>query len=290
MTSQEPTLGAFLAYLEAAESEEFGLEAGQVGETDSVKLATVHAAKGLQWAAVFVPGLAGGAQRHVFPAKPRVTTRWTENARLLPFSLRGDAADLPQLPGLAPAELAAFGAACTARDLAEERRLGYVAATRAAFMLGCSGYWWSDGSRGSARRSSWPRCAACLRGRGRARWRTGTRSPTPTPSTQPLPIRPLRIWPAAAAASARHAAIREAGALVEAAARELRASGPAALPPPEPAVAPARVHAVAGPADPHHELIAAWTRDTDLLLAERPAARQARQCSSACPASCRSRR
>src|SRR6202042_2619418 len=50
--SREATLGAFLAYLEAAESEEFGLEAGQVGETDSVKLATVHAAKGLQWAAV----------------------------------------------------------------------------------------------------------------------------------------------------------------------------------------------------------------------------------------------
>ena len=143
--AREPTLGAFLAYLEAAESEEFGLEAGQVGETDSVKLATVHAAKGLQWAAVFVPGLADGAQRHVFPAKPRVTTRWTENARLLPFSLRGDAADLPQLAGLTPAELTAFGTACTARDVAEERRLGYVAATRAAFVLGCSGYWWSDG-------------------------------------------------------------------------------------------------------------------------------------------------
>ena len=56
--AQEPTLGAFLAYLTAAETEEFGLEAGQVGDTDSVKLATVHAAKGLQWPTVFVPGLA----------------------------------------------------------------------------------------------------------------------------------------------------------------------------------------------------------------------------------------
>jgi DNA helicase II / ATP-dependent DNA helicase PcrA len=54
---EEPTLGAFLAYLTAAEAEEFGLEAGRVGDTDSVKLATVHAAKGLQWTAVFVPGL-----------------------------------------------------------------------------------------------------------------------------------------------------------------------------------------------------------------------------------------
>ena len=50
-------------------SEEFGLEAGQVGETDSVKLATVHAAKGLQWAAVFVPGLADGAAAPCFPGQ-----------------------------------------------------------------------------------------------------------------------------------------------------------------------------------------------------------------------------
>ncbi|MGH3287310.1 MAG: ATP-dependent helicase, partial [Streptosporangiaceae bacterium] len=54
----EPTLGAFLAYLTAAQQEEFGLETGRVGESDSVKLLTVHAAKGLQWPAVFVPGLA----------------------------------------------------------------------------------------------------------------------------------------------------------------------------------------------------------------------------------------
>ena len=48
----EPTLGAFLAYLTAAQQEEFGLETGRVGESDSVKLLTVHAAKGLQWPAV----------------------------------------------------------------------------------------------------------------------------------------------------------------------------------------------------------------------------------------------
>jgi len=57
----EPTLGAFLAYLTAAQQEEFGLETGRVGESDSVKLLTVHAAKGLQWPAVFVPGLALGS-------------------------------------------------------------------------------------------------------------------------------------------------------------------------------------------------------------------------------------
>ena len=151
---EEPTLGAFLAYLAAAEAEEFGLEAGRVGETDSVKLATVHAAKGLQWAAVVVPGLAGGAQGHVFPAKPKVTTRWTENPRLLPFALRGDAADLPALAGLDTAALAGFTDACSDRELAEERRLAYVAATRAAFWLCCTGYWWGTAPHGWVRRSS----------------------------------------------------------------------------------------------------------------------------------------
>jgi DNA helicase-2/ATP-dependent DNA helicase PcrA len=140
----EPTLGAFLAYLAAAQQEEFGLETGRVGESDTVKLLTVHAAKGLQWPAVFVPGLAAGDRSQVFPAKPRVSTRWTDNARLIPFGLRGDVADLPGLTSLEADALEAFTAACATRDLAEERRLGYVAATRAAFWLGCSGYWWGD--------------------------------------------------------------------------------------------------------------------------------------------------
>ena len=143
---EEPTLGAFLAYLTAAEEEEFGLESGRVGDGDTVTLATVHASKGLQWAAVVVPGLSAGKKAQVFPAKPRFVSRWTENARLLPFGLRGDAGDLPALPSLEPGALAAFGAACAARDLGEERRLAYVATTRAAFWLACTGYWWGDAS------------------------------------------------------------------------------------------------------------------------------------------------
>ena len=143
---EEPTLGAFLAYLAAAEEEEFGLETGHVGEGDTVTLATVHAAKGLQWPAVIVPGLAAGERSQVFPAKPRASTKWTENPRLLPFGLRGDAGDLPVLPDLTTDSLEAFTAACAARDEGEERRLAYVAATRAAFFLACSGYWWGEGT------------------------------------------------------------------------------------------------------------------------------------------------
>jgi DNA helicase II / ATP-dependent DNA helicase PcrA len=263
--AHEPTLGAFLAYLAAAESEEFGLEAGQVGETDSVKLATVHAAKGLQWAAVFVPGLAAGAQRHVFPAKPRVSTRWTDNARLLPFSLRGDAADLPALPELSAAELAAFTTACTARDLAEERRLCYVAATRAAYLLGCSGYWWSDGPArlGPSQFLTEVR-AACEDGAGDvAYWQPEPESDAENPA---LAEPASASWPAAAAANARLTGARDAGALVDAALRDLRAA--AARPDGRPERATAAVGAP-DVEDPHGALVAAWTRDTDLLLAER---------------------
>src|SRR5262249_16121410 len=74
-------------YLTAAEAEEFGLESGRPRGTNSVTLTTVHAAKGLQWAAVVVPGLSAGAKARVFPARPAAGTRWTENPRLLPFPL-----------------------------------------------------------------------------------------------------------------------------------------------------------------------------------------------------------
>ncbi|MGO9163474.1 MAG: UvrD-helicase domain-containing protein [Streptosporangiaceae bacterium] len=213
----EPTLGAFLAYLTAAEQEEFGLEGGRVGETDSVKLATVHAAKGLQWAAVFVPGLAGGKKGHVFPARPRVTTRWTENPRLLPFPLRGDAADLPALAGLAAYDLERFTEACAARELAEERRLAYVATTRAAYWLGCSGYWWGDGtSRLGPSVFLTEIRAACEAGAGTvAAWAD---EPGPEAENPALAEPASADWPVPlAAGGARYEAIREAGDLVLAA-------------------------------------------------------------------------
>ncbi len=305
---QEPTLGAFLAYLAAAEDEEFGLEAGRVGEGDSVKLATVHAAKGLQWAAVIVPGLADGAQAHMFPARPRVTTRWPENPRLLPFGLRGDTADLPGLTGLDAEALADFAAACGERDLAEERRLAYVGATRAAFWLGCAGYWWGSGtSRLGPSVFLEEIRAACESGAGSvACW-----SPPPEPDAEnPALAEPAAAWWPATADGARYEAIREAAALVEeaiagqaaapaattaapaattaapaappAAAAPIAAAGPAspaaatagpgtAAPAGGP-VARAASPAAAGPdglSDADQAMIAAWARDTSMLLAER---------------------
>jgi ATP-dependent DNA helicase UvrD/PcrA len=218
---EEPTLGAFLAYLTAAEAEEFGLESGQPSGANAVTLTTVHAAKGLQWSAVVVPGLAAGQRASVFPAKPRVTTRWTENPRLLPFSLRGDAEDLPVLRDLTETSRDAFTRACSARELAEERRLAYVAVTRAAYWVACCGYWWGEAASplGPSVFLEEVR-AACAGGAGTvAHW-----APPPDEDAQnPALAEPAVVsWPAAAD-SPRQAAVREAAALVE---RELaRQSG-----------------------------------------------------------------
>jgi len=210
---EEPTLGAFLAYLTAAEAEEFGLESGQPSGANAVTLTTVHAAKGLQWAAVVVPGMASGPRASVFPARPRVTTRWTENPRLLPFGLRGDADDLPVLRDLEEASRDAFTSACSARELAEERRLAYVAVTRAAYWVACSGYWWGEAASplGPSLFLEEVR-AACLGGAGTvAHW-----APPPDDGAQnPVLAEPAAVsWPPAAEGP-RYAAVREAAELVE---------------------------------------------------------------------------
>jgi DNA helicase-2/ATP-dependent DNA helicase PcrA len=281
---EEATLGAFLAYLTAAQEEEFGLEAGKVGETDTVKLVTVHAAKGLQWSAVVVPGLSAGDRSQIFPARPRQTTRWPENPRLLPFSLRGDAADLPVLTGLDQESLKAFTQSCVERELTEERRLMYVAATRAAFWLGCSGYWWGDGVLPLGPSVFLEEIAeACRNGAGTiAHW-----APAPEPDAEnPVLAEPASAtWPAPPEGD-RYEAVRDGAALVKAAmAGKLRPSGaalsPAAAGPGDDQPAPGGgVPVAARPAagdpasgeglDEHDQmLVAAWARDTTLLLAER---------------------
>jgi DNA helicase-2/ATP-dependent DNA helicase PcrA len=242
----EPTLGAFLAYLTAAQQEEFGLETGRVGESDSVKLLTVHAAKGLQWPAVFVPGLSLGERSQVFPAKPRVSTRWTDNARLIPFSLRGDAGDLPALRGLDAASMEAFAEANAARDLAEERRLMYVAATRAAFWLGCSGYWWGEG--GASRLGPSPFLDE-VRSSGAAVVSTWAEEPPEDAENPLLAAVETAGWPSTPAGR-YYEAVREAAGMVETAGD----------------VADERF---LGPAE--RALVVAWQRDADLLLAERAA-------------------
>lgn len=133
----EAGLPAFLSYLDAAADAENGLDAGGVSDTDSVKLLTVHKAKGLEWPVVAVPGLV----EKVFPSD-QGRPRWTSRAEVLPYRLRGDALDLPPDPEWTGDGLRSFAADCRAESADEERRLGYVAVTRAERLLLLSGYWW----------------------------------------------------------------------------------------------------------------------------------------------------
>jgi DNA helicase-2/ATP-dependent DNA helicase PcrA len=143
--ADEATLPAFLAFLDAAEVEENGLDLGEVAvEKERVQILTVHGAKGLEWDVVAVPGLVTG----VFPADPK-SVDWTRARQLLPAPLRGDYAELPALPldGAADkkqvaAVLKQHAADVRERHQDEERRLAYVALTRARSTLLVSGYAW----------------------------------------------------------------------------------------------------------------------------------------------------
>ena len=148
--ADDATLTAFLAYLEAAEDEENGLDAGEiVVDAERVQVLTVHGAKGLEWDVVAVPGLAQG----VFPAEPR-SVNWARARQELPAPLRGDRGDLPALDLTGATDRRAVRdrldrhhAELVERHAAEERRLAYVALTRARHALLLSGYVWDTAQR-----------------------------------------------------------------------------------------------------------------------------------------------
>ena len=134
----ESSLTSFLAFLRAAEEHERGLDSIGPTGSDAVQLLTAHKAKGLEWDVVVCPDLTKG----VFPSEA-LRGRWTTTAAVLPGPLRGDAEDQPAVAGaLDKAALSTYDEDCRANLEREERRLGYVAFTRARHLLIGSGHWW----------------------------------------------------------------------------------------------------------------------------------------------------
>ncbi|MCA1782359.1 MAG: ATP-dependent helicase [Dermatophilaceae bacterium] len=155
------TLGAFLAWLDAAEEHERGLETRAADSASGpVAIMTVHAAKGLEWDLVAVPGLVEATfPTHNSTTSSAKTGRWTIGPQTgkgwlgsvtgagIPHALRGDRAALPDLDwrnladtGEARTALAHYTEQMGEHAMDEERRLAYVAVTRARdqLLLSCS--------------------------------------------------------------------------------------------------------------------------------------------------------
>jgi DNA helicase-2/ATP-dependent DNA helicase PcrA len=117
----ELTLRAFLDYVDAIEDDR-EWNPVQPSEDDSVKVMTVHAAKGLEFDAVFVPGLARG----LFP-DTRIQQNPTRKGSSLDVELRRDRDLLPVFQD----NMKAFTDELRKQEEYEERRICYVALTRA---------------------------------------------------------------------------------------------------------------------------------------------------------------
>lgn len=142
-----PSVADFLEWLVLAEDKERALSAPEVEpEPGSVQLLTIHAAKGLEWDAIAVAGLVEA----VFPrydAKPKddltvATASWMSSSEEFPHPLRSDADVLPPFelglvePGQAEVSdvkeiVSRYKTALGRHLVAEQRRLAYVAVTRA---------------------------------------------------------------------------------------------------------------------------------------------------------------
>ncbi|MGZ0710485.1 UvrD-helicase domain-containing protein (plasmid) [Coraliomargarita sp. W4R53] len=141
------SLPSLLAWLDHAEQLDEFAPRTEPPEDDVVQLLSIHGSKGLEWDAVAVVRVV----KDELPSASRDTKAWLAFG-VLPFEFRGDANWLPRLQWSAadsPTQqdlkvaLDTFASENRARQLEEDRRLAYVAVTRARDHLLLSGSFWS---------------------------------------------------------------------------------------------------------------------------------------------------
>ena len=183
-TARRGGLGAYLDLLEISEDEEAGLAVTaapeQAHDPAAVTIVTMHSAKGLEWDLVAVAGLTEGS----VPSYDLRRAKTDETGRVrvpgdgwlgklagasVPTALRGDADTLPELAWAeADTQVDAEGLieeyrfAQGEEALAEDRRLMYVAVTRARRRLLLTSAAWREGLRTPRPRSRYLAEAAPL--------------------------------------------------------------------------------------------------------------------------------
>jgi ATP-dependent DNA helicase UvrD/PcrA len=256
------TVPGLLAYLDAAEQVENGLAPAEMSvATDRVQILTVHAAKGLEWQVVAVPHLSG----RVFPSTASTRT-WLTDPGDLPPLLRGDRATVSEhgVPVLDTSDvndrkrlsdkISDHKRRLEQRRVDEERRLLYVALTRAEDTLLLSGHHWGA----SEAKPRGPSDFLCelkdiieqSEAAGDPCGLVEQWAPAPADGTSnPLRDRPIEaLWPTDPASTHRTDVDGGAAIVTQAMSRDLDASG---------------------------EDIDGWAADVDALLAERDTAANA---------------
>lgn len=146
-TDESGSLTSLLAWLDHAERLDEFAPRTEPPEDDVVQLLTIHGSKGLEWDAVAVVRFV----EDELPTRAKDTQGWL-GFGVLPYAFRGDARWLPRLAWEAhdsPTQqhlkdaLADFAAQNRARQVEEERRLAYVAVTRARDHLLLTASSWS---------------------------------------------------------------------------------------------------------------------------------------------------
>ena len=148
-SSSNGSIVDFVRWLDATIDHERGLESGAPEvHADVIQLLTIHMSKGAEWDHVVIPGI---VEKQFPKSYPQSTISWLHNEAEVPFALRGDGAEFPQLDfsqlrdaKSAAAEFKDFKERCAAFRRQEEWRLAYVAVTRAKHTLHCTMSYWDS--------------------------------------------------------------------------------------------------------------------------------------------------